>query len=89
MGSDGKRTSPDRLPMDNFGIPNKVYRENSDSQPNTPAALKRIEEDFSDIAPGVVWNSNNNGNAQSKRASAAGKDSVDSSSSEDLTMTKL
>ena len=80
--------SPDRLPMDNFGIPNKIYRENSDSQPNTPA-LKRIEEDFSDIAPEVAWNSNNNGNVQSKRAPAAGKDSVDSSSSEDLTMTKL
>lgn len=78
-----KGTSPDQLSMNNFGIPNKVYRDNSSSsQSNNTPTLKRLENDF----PAKKLNSNNNSNTEGKRQ-PGWEDS--SQSSEDLTMTKL
>jgi hypothetical protein len=70
--------------MENFGIPNKVYRENSSSSHsnNTPS-LKRLENDF----PAGKLNSNNNGNTEG--IWQPGMEDSSQSSSEDLTMTKL
>ena len=76
--------------MENFGIPNKVYRENStSSQSNNTPALKRLENDFGGKKPPkVILNSNNNGNNEGKWQPGFSED-LSQSSSEDLTMTKL
>ena len=76
--------------MENFGIPNKVYRENSSSsQFNNTPALKRLDNDFGDKKPPeVILNSNNNGNTEGKWHPGFSED-LSQSSSEDLTMTKL
>ena len=74
--------------MENFGIPNKVYRDNS--QPNTPVTLKRSDEETD--AVGVLWNNinHNNGNAIVREKEKKNIEQRDSSqSSEDLTMTQL
>ena len=83
--SGSKRTSPDRFPLENFGVPNKVYRENSNSEPNTPS-VKHMENEFGDTPAKVILNSNNNGNVEGMWQPGL-EDS--SGSSEDLTMTKL
>ena len=54
---DGKRASPDRLPLENFGIPNKVYLDNS--QPNTPLSSKHIDRDPDNMIAAVLWNTTN------------------------------
>ena len=72
--------------MDNFGVHNKVYRENSSSsQSNNTPALKRLENDF----PAEKLNSNNsNNNGNTEGRWQPGWEDL-SQSLEDLTMTKL
>ena len=72
LGSGSKRPTPDRFPMENFGIPNSYYRETSDSQPNTPVILRHEEElkkeDLGTAAATVaIGNSNSNGNVGATR----------------------
>ena len=56
LGLGSKRASPDRLPMENFGIPNKIYVDNS--EPNTPVTVKHINGDSDSAA--MWYNSNHN-----------------------------
>ena len=91
LTANGKRGStPDRLPLDDFGIPNKVYRENS--LPSTPATPKTPLG--SEPAVVLARNSNSNNNKRNIKAShyyVTNDDALElsSSSDEDLTMSKL
>ena len=86
LTANGKRGStPDRLPLDDFGIPNKVYRENS--LPSTPATPKTPLGN----EPAVVLARNGNNNNKASHYYVANDDALEQSSSsdEDLTMSKL